>query len=122
MLEDLLKQALEIKGVRGAAVVNDEGLVLQSVAKGSLDLGFIGESIVAGLASTRVLAGLLGEGEVSQTMIEYEQGPVLLTPLAKDAAGHTAVLVLDAAGTLGRVRFQLRRLLPEIARAVSAGA
>ncbi len=84
------------------------------------DLEFVGGLIASGLASSRVLAGLLGEGQITQAMIEYETGPVLLTPLHNDPSGHVAVVTLESTTTLGRVRFQLRKLLPDIGKAVMA--
>lgn len=121
-LVDLLNQALQIRGVTSAAVVSGEGFIVEGVSSNDMDLGFVGGLIASGLASSRVLASLLGEGEVSQTMIEYEDGPVLLTPLqaGNDEDGYVAVITLDSTNNLGRARFQLRKLLPEIAQAVAA--
>lgn len=120
-LVDLLNQALQIRGVTSAAVVSGEGFIVEGVSSNDMDLGFVGGLIASGLASSRVLASLLGEGEVSQTMIEYEDGPVLLTPLQADSGedGYVAVITLDSTNNLGRARFQLRKLLPEIAQAVA---
>ncbi len=121
-LVELLKQVLGIKGVTSAAVVSGEGFIVEGVSSNEMDLGFVGGLIASGLASSQVLAGLLGEGHILQTMIEYENGPVLLTPLEPegDRDGFVAVVTLDSTQNLGRVRFQLRKLLPEIARAVAA--
>ncbi len=121
-LLDLLGQVMEIKGVNSAAVFSDDGLMIEGLSNDQTDLGFVGGLIASSLASSQVLAGLLGEGELNQTMIEYENGPVLITPLkAATASDHNFVTVvtLDSAQTLGRVRFQLRKLLPELAKVVN---
>jgi len=119
-LVDLLNQVLDIKGVTSAAVVSGEGFIVEGVSNQGIDLGFLGGFIASGLASSQVLADLLGGGEVRQAMIEYEGGPVLLTPLETDEAQYVAVVTLDSTNTLGRARFQLRKLLPEIAQVVNA--
>ncbi len=120
-LSELLDQVLQIKGVTSAAVVSGEGFIVEGQTTDDTDLGFVGGLIASGLASSRALAGLLGEGDITQTMIEYEGGPVLLTPLQEgDDEGYVAVVTLDATNNLGRARFQLRKLLPEIAKAVAA--
>ncbi|MEM7736321.1 MAG: roadblock/LC7 domain-containing protein [Deinococcota bacterium] len=121
-LVDLLNQALQIRGITSAAVVSGEGFIVEGVSKDDMDLSFVGGLIASGLASSRVLAGLMGEGDVSQTMIEYENGPVLLTPLKIGVQGagdddFVAVVTLDSTQNLGRARFQLRKLLPQIAEA-----
>lgn len=117
-LKPLLQQVLEIRGVRSAAVVDGDGLVLEGVSSEGTDLSFLGGAIASCLASSKALAGLLGEGRMTQTMIEYENGPVLMTPLESDGKEFIAVLTLEAASALGRVRFQLRKLLPELSQAV----
>jgi predicted regulator of Ras-like GTPase activity (Roadblock/LC7/MglB family) len=118
-LKALLKQVLEIKGVKSAAVVDADGLVLEGVSAEGTDLSFVGGAIASSLASSKALAGLLGEGRVTQTMIEYENGPVLMTPLQAEGKEFVAVLTLDGSSALGRVRFQLRKLLPDLAQAVA---
>ncbi|MEX2541370.1 MAG: roadblock/LC7 domain-containing protein [Trueperaceae bacterium] len=118
-LKALLQQVLEIKGVLSAAVVDSDGLVLEGVSAEGTDLSFVGGAIASSLASSKALAGLLGEGRITQTMIEYENGPVLMTPLEAEGKEFIAVLTLEAANALGRVRFQLRKLLPDLALAVT---
>jgi predicted regulator of Ras-like GTPase activity (Roadblock/LC7/MglB family) len=118
-LVDLLQQALTIKGVTSVSVVSGDGAIVEGVSNNNVDLGFVGGLIASSLASSQVLAGLLGDGEVSQTMIEYANGPVLLTPL-KPEEGYVAVVTLESTQILGRARFQLRKILPDIAQAVVA--
>lgn len=119
-LKQVLEQVLMIKGITSAAVVNSEGMMIEGVSATGEELGFIGNIIASGLASSRVLASLLGDGDIQQTMIEYEGGPVLLTPLSADEQAHVMVATLEATNTLGRARFQLRKLMPEITKAVPA--
>lgn len=120
-LSELLEQVLQMKGVTSAAVVSSEGLMVEAVSQEDMDLEFVSGLIASGMASSRVLASLMGEEDVTQTMIEYEQGPVLLTPIQPAEGGaeeYVAVVTLDSAQNLGRTRFQLRKLLPKIAAAL----
>jgi uncharacterized protein len=119
-LAALLDQVLDIKGITSAAVVSGEGFIVEGSSKNDRDLGFVGGVIASALASSRVLGQLLGEGDISQAMVEYEEGPVLLMPLTPGDQGYIMVTTLDSINTLGRARFQLRKLLPDIAKAVSA--
>jgi predicted regulator of Ras-like GTPase activity (Roadblock/LC7/MglB family) len=109
-----LQQILGVRGVTGAANVDPDGQIIEGVAQDGFDLGFIGNVVASSLASGNLLTELLGEGQGRQMMIEYENGPVLVTPLTDAGAGFVAVLTLDTAATLGRVRLQLRRMLPEL--------
>lgn len=122
-LAELLNQILEIRGVTSAAVVSGDGELIEGASPGQVDMTFVTGLLASSLASSQVLAGLLGDGEIVQIMLEYEQGPVLLTPLPTaqaQGAGYLLVVTLDAVGNLGRARFQLRKLLPGIAEALAA--
>ena len=118
-LAGVLSQVVDIKGVTSAAVVNGEGELIDGVSSDHKDMGFVSGIIASGMASSRVLADLLGEGDVSQTMIEYEDGPVILMPLGESGA-HVMFATLEDISTLGRVRFQLKKLMPSLANAVAA--
>lgn len=123
MLHELLEQVLKIRGVTSATVVDGGGKVVSGVSFDDLDLNFVKEILTSGMASSRVLSGLLGEGETLQTMLEYERGPVLLTPLERlqgEENPHVAIITLDSTATFARARLQLKRLLPKIASAVTA--
>ena len=120
-LADLLNEALTIKGVTSAAVVAQDGKLVEGASNSGQDLSFIGGLITSGMASSRVLAELLGEGEITQTMIEFDGGPVLITPLrGATSEGYVAVMTLGSASDMGRARFGLRKLLPQLADAVAA--
>ncbi len=118
-LAEMLDQIAAIKGVGSASVVSGEGFMLEGSSNSEVDLDLVSGLIATGLASSRALASLLGEEEIQQAMIEYKRGPVLMVPLGETDESYVMVVTLDDANTLGRVRFQLRRLLPEIAKHVA---
>lgn len=118
-LPELLEQVIAIKGIESSAVVSSSGELLEGASRDGEDVKLIGELITSGLASSRVLAQLLGDGEVSQTMIEYENGPVLIMPLG-DEDDPVMVARLSSTSDLGRARFQLRKYVGDIAATVSA--
>ncbi len=119
-LSDVLSRALNIKGVISAAVVSGEGFIVEEASNSDQDLGFVGGIIASGLASSNVLADLLGGGNISQVMIEYEEGPVLMVPLETKEDDYVMLTTLDSIASLGRARFQIRKLLPEIVSVVDA--
>lgn len=121
-LNECLEQVTAVAGVTAAAVVSEDGSVLDGIAGGAVELEELGGLIGSALGASRALGELLGEGEVRQATIEYRDGPVLVVPLDAGGAGHAIVITLATIEPLGRVRFQLKRLLPEIETAVGSAA
>lgn len=113
-LTPLLRQLLDVRGVVSAAVAGADGGLVDGVALGETGLTELEELVPTALASSKALGALIGEGPVEQSLVEYAEGPVLLAPLGdedEDGAGHVVVVALESVSDLGRVRFQLKRLL-----------
>lgn len=119
-LSECLDQVSAIAGVTAAAVVSEAGHVLEGRSSDDVDLETLGGWIGSTLGASRALGELLGGGDVRQATIEYQDGPVLVVPLVDGAEGHAIVITLASIAPLGRVRFQLKRLLPEIGAAVGS--
>jgi uncharacterized protein len=121
-LRGVLEEVLQIKGITSVAVISDEGFVIESaVSEGTvIDLDFLGGVASSSLAAGQALSEFFGKGEVNQTMIEYTEGPVLLTPLRDGDTAVSLLATLDSTQNLGRVRFQLKRHFPKVIEAVRA--
>jgi predicted regulator of Ras-like GTPase activity (Roadblock/LC7/MglB family) len=122
-LERVLDDVLTIKGVLAAGVVDVTGEVLAAAEREPPGFADAGGLVAAALSASRVLGGFLGGG-LEQAVIEYRGGPVVLTPVprapgATDPGDVQVVLALRLAALadLGRVRFQLPRLVAQLAAA-----
>ena len=99
----------------GAAVVSLEGFIIAAVAPSEID-----EELVGGMA-----AALLGVGEristelmrapMEQTFVRSEKGYVILNAVGADVV---LVLLVTKEAKLGLIFLELRRTIPELARAV----
>jgi len=106
--------------------VDSHGGIIDSVSRSGHAFGDISALIVEGIQSSRILAGMLEEGELQQTVLEYEKGPVILSPLTSQSTASMtfqdspiAVVVLDSSNSLGRARLKLGQLLPQITEMVA---
>lgn len=123
-LDQILSEVMQIKGVSSVAILDSNGDVIDSVSKTGHDFDKISGLVMEGIQSSRTLAGMLEEGKLQQTVLEYEQGPVVLNPLySAESNAHQdspiAVVVLDSSNSLGRARLKLGKLLPQIAEMVA---
>jgi hypothetical protein len=117
-LRALLEEVVAIKGITGVALISNDGFVIESAAAAGqdLDLDFLGGVATSSLAASQALSEFFGKGEVSQVMVEFAEGPVLLAPV-----GAASVLAtIDSSQNLGRVRFQLKKYLPKLQEAAQA--
>ena len=99
----------------GAAVVSLEGFIIAAVAPSEID-----EELVGGMA-----AALLGVGEristelmrapMEQTYVRSEKGFVILNAVGSDVV---LVLLVTKEAKLGLIFLELRRTIPELARAL----
>lgn len=112
--EALLAHLLELEGVVDAALVDREGEPLVPLAP-TQPFASSAEALATGLTSDRVLAELLGAETPTQTVLEFGSETVLFTLSAEISGEPCRVVALCLTQDLSRVRFGLRRLLPQAA-------
>ncbi len=127
-LQRVMDDVLSVKGVLAVAVVDVGGEVLAAAEREAPGFANAGGLVASALSASRVLGGFLGGG-MEQTVIEYRGGPVVLSPVPR-SPGSTdpgdvqmvLTLRLSSLADVGRVRFQLPRLLAQVAAAGRQGA
>ncbi|MFC4455633.1 roadblock/LC7 domain-containing protein [Deinococcus sonorensis] len=100
----MLEPLLQVRGVRQAALLNAAGAVLEAVGDDpDASVAQAGRAVAGSLIS------MLG-GELQDLLIDLDGGPVLLTP----HGDRTLMTTFDDVASLGRVRFAIKRLLPDL--------
>ena len=110
--DDLLARARALEGVTDAALVGASGDLVTLPGAGG-PLAAAAEELSAHLTSERVLAELLGAELPTQTVLEFGAKTALLAQTAELGGEPLTAVLLFAARDLNRVRFGLRRLLPD---------
>lgn len=113
---NVLDELLEVGGVRGAAFVTSAGEILESRGIGAHDLSSVPAMLSSCLASSRLLSELLGAEVATQTTLTFGSGTLLLTRLAQLPDASVSVVAFTSTEDADRVRFGLRRLLPQLVR------
>lgn len=114
-LKVLLDGVAELPGVSLTALIDREGALMEAAG------GLLPEAALAGaLASSLVdstggVGRALEQGRLQSVILEYDAGVVLL-----NAVGDGAMLavVLDDPAVLGKVRYHVKKALPDLVRAV----
>ncbi|TMJ01807.1 MAG: dynein regulation protein LC7 [Bacillati bacterium ANGP1] len=111
-LRGILEALLKVEGVTAAMVVGRDGFAIEAVSSGSVET----DSVAAIAASSVTAAEAMGEtlklGAMGTILLEYELGPVAVTPAGPDAV---LAVVGNQSANLGRVRIEMRKVRQAVA-------
>ncbi len=106
MLKQILSEFLRLDGVSAAVVVGRDGFVIESAISGKVDIEALGAMASTGVGTSEAMGQELGKGQLSQMLVELENGPILLSPLSTD---ELIAIVADGGANIGRVRYELKK-------------
>jgi predicted regulator of Ras-like GTPase activity (Roadblock/LC7/MglB family) len=110
-LKDVLTEFTNIPGVNTACLVGRDGFLLDSIAISGIDTEMIGAIASSGFGASESMGNQLGKGQLSMSMIEYDEGPVMLSPVGGDAF---LVVVAEKDANLGMIRLKIKKHTADI--------
>ena len=114
-LKTLLAGVAELPGVSLTALIDREGALMEA-AGGLLPEAELAGALAACLVeSTDGVGRALTQGRLQSLILEYEAGVVLLNAVG---AGAMLAVVLGDPAVLGKVRYHVKKALPDLVRAV----
>jgi uncharacterized protein len=112
-LKSQLGDFAKVDGINAAVVVGRDGFVIEGISNdGRLDVEAVGAVISTGLGSSEVMGRELSVGSLTQSMIEFDNGVLVMGTLGKDAL---LCLVCQPGANLGNVRLQMKKRAPDMA-------
>jgi CheY-like chemotaxis protein len=115
-LKERLQALAGTPGVRFVVLTDREGFLIETAGELSPDADEVAGALASCLAEASDGIGReLGQGRLVGTILEYESGTLLLHGVGPSAL--LAVLVGDQ-GALGKVRYYVRKEVPELVRAL----
>ena len=111
-LKDVLTEFTNIPGVNTACLVGRDGFLLDSIAISGIDTEMIGAIASNGFGASESMGSSLGKGSMSMSMIEYEEGPVMMSPIGSEAF---LVIVAEKEANLGMIRLKIKKHSKDIA-------
>jgi len=115
-LKQTLNRFLSIPGVRLAALVGRDGLLIEGLTRdGKEDVEAIGAIMTSSLNTAEALGQEISRGSIVGALMEYERGLVSVDPLGDFAL---VVTLFDNASSIGRVRHQVKASRNEILEAL----
>lgn len=115
-LKSQLNDFVKVDGINAAVVVGRDGFVIEGISTdGKLDIETVGAVISTGLGSSEVMGRELNVGALTQSMIEFDNGVLVMGTLGKDSL---LCLVCQTGANLGNVRLQMRKRTPDLVSAL----
>jgi len=115
-LKRRLEELTSTPGVRFAVLADREGFIIETAGELTPGADEVAGALASCLAeASNGIGRELGQGPLLGTILEYESGTLLLH--AVSSAALLAVLLSDP-GALGKVRYYVRKAVPELARAL----
>lgn len=111
-LKEVLTELTNVPGVSTACLVGRDGFLLDSIALSGLDTEMIGAIASSGFGASEAMGNQLSKGGMSLSMIEYANGPVMLSPVGEDAF---LVIVAEKEANLGMVRLKIKKHASQLA-------
>ncbi len=111
-IQKILAEFTNIDGVHTACLVGRDGFLLDSLARTGIDAEMIGAIASSGFGSAETMGTQLGQGNLTMTMLEYSEGPVLFSPVGEEAF---LVIVADQDTNLGWIRIAIKKNSAKIA-------
>ncbi len=117
ILGDVLERFRALESVELAALVAPDGLLIESLADPDVDVDAVCAVASNSLSMAESLGREIDKGNTVQTMLEYEEGLVLLEPLNTEAM---LLLVTSIPDELGHIRFLVALHRHELLDALAA--
>jgi predicted regulator of Ras-like GTPase activity (Roadblock/LC7/MglB family)/DNA-binding response OmpR family regulator len=115
-LKQVLAEFTKLAGVNAVCLVGRDGFLLDSVAQAGIDSEMVGAIASSGFGASESMGKQLGKGLMMMSMIEFENGPVMFSPVGEDSL---LVIIADKDANLGMVRLKLKKHSHEIAAATA---
>lgn len=111
-LRGILDGLVKVDGVTAALVVGRDGFVIEAVSSEDLEMDSVGAMAASSLSSAESMGGELDLGSLGSVLVEYEKGPVAITPAGPDAV---LAVVANQSANLGRLRIEMRKIRTAVA-------
>jgi predicted regulator of Ras-like GTPase activity (Roadblock/LC7/MglB family) len=115
-IKDVLTDLVDVEGIKSGVVVGRDGFVIEGVTRGEVkELEAVGAVVSTGIGSAERMGKELLVGLMTQGMLEYQSGVIVLSPLGQHAV---LAVVADLGANLGNVRYQVKKRMDDLIAAM----
>ncbi len=104
--KEILSVFTRLEGVSAVCLVGRDGFLIDSIVKKGVDAEMIGAIASGGFGASESMGKQLEKGNLSMTMLEFNEGPIMLAPVGADTF---LVVAADEGANLALIRLAIRR-------------
>ncbi|OGW33690.1 MAG: hypothetical protein A2X59_07005 [Nitrospirae bacterium GWC2_42_7] len=104
--KEILNELAKLQNVDAVCLVARDGFLLDSIARTGIDTEMISAIASSGFGASESMGRQLGKGDMIISMVEFEKGPVMFSPIGDDAF---LVIIADKEANLGMIRLKLKK-------------
>ena len=112
---EYLAELTNLGGVNAATIIGRDGFVIENSSKTEIDLDALGAVVSTGFGSSEVMGTEIGMGALTQTIMEYDSGKILMAACGEDAM---LTVVTDGQAILGNIRHNMKKIIAELAKII----
>ena len=113
---EILNELAKLQSIDAVCLVARDGFLLDSIARTGIDSEMIGAIASSGFGASESMGRQLDKGNMAISMIEFERGPVMLSPIGDSAF---LVIIADKEANLGMIRLKLKKHSGELLAAAA---
>ncbi len=110
-VKSILDSLSAVDGIDSVVCVGRDGFIIDATAAAGADVDAIGAMVSTGLGSAESVGKELGVGALTQAMMEYKDGVIVMTAIGVDAI---LAVVASESSSLGNVRIQVKKRKREL--------
>jgi len=110
MLNDILKEFLNIDGVKAAAIVGKDGFVIANTDSDNFNVDALGAMVATTVRTSETLGHEFNLGNLEQYLTEFADGKVVMAKVMDDILA----IVTDSSAIIGSVRYAIKKAMPQM--------
>lgn len=104
--KEILNELAKLQSIEAVCLVARDGFLLDSIARTGIDTEMIAAIASSGFGASESMGKQLGKGNMVISMVEFEKGPVMFSPIGDEAF---LVIIADKEANLGMIRLKLKK-------------
>lgn len=106
VVQQALNRFTSIDGISAALVITRDGFTVEHSSSIEPDPDMVSAIVSTGLSVLDRIGHELSQGELQSAILEYEYGPIVISPLSREIM---LVIVATQWTTLGRIRWEIKK-------------